>query len=921
MHAGKTPPAAYNLRVPRLFLGARPPCHECGAWATSDVHALPGEGPDIADIALIGEGPGAEEEQYAQNFIGRAGEMLNECLTQANILRSECFICNSVRCRTITPIGKNRKPKPFEVACCRSFTVDDLRRVKPKVIVALGDTPATLLLGKLLGGVTENRGKVRWSDEFNAWIIVTFHPAYALRYPAQMQFIVDDLRTAKRVSVEGYTPGEPTQIEVVTDIDRYRQVRDELLHDALTNHRTLHFDWETLGGAHLVKARGFCLSMTTRPRQAKVIPRYLQGGTMYLSKAALREMDAITSEIMTSDAAKGGSNLPFDFIISLNTLGVLPRKPKFDAQLVHHLLNVHLGERAHSLKVMAAMYTDMGRYDDVLDQWLVDNHHTLDGKPDPEFIYMAPDDLVHRYNGMDADAPCRLEEIFWPQMIEMGVLHAYENPLDGRLALAMEHAIHIDRVGVRIDREYLDTLSDTLATAVETIEQDIVQEIGPDTAAKFKDAYVNPGSAQQVARLLYDEMELPIMGRTDTGAPSTSGEILKTFEKAHKVVELILRHRTFTKIKSTWVDGGKTQRGQKKALRLALDDDGYARMSTRITGPETFRFATRRPFPIHTFPKDDRKYPSVRRLVVPDDGYRFCSRDYVQQEWAITAIAADQVDMIEAILDRGEDVHDKVARDLGGVKKSDYLALDLVRVGDTFMLPSDALARGIALPPTLVVRDELVWRSKDHYDEYKKLRSTWKSTNFAILFLGGPGTLARRALNCKCVRVGKMKINTVTNDICEHEAIAQQFINDYYERYEAIKWYQYETKKFLRQHGYVRGLFDTYRKLPGIMSTDFFTQLEAERQACNFGAQNGGAHVMVRALMRVQRAWRGDLPQRAPFPGRVVFTVHDQLVAQIRHDLIDDGDYMLQKAMEAPYPELGGRSLRTDRTISDSWGS
>src|SRR3990167_6059277 len=159
-------------------------CDACLLFEKSAVHALRGEGNPDAEIALVGEGPGEEEEYYQRCFVGRAGDMLNGCLRDVDLVRSELWVCNAVRCRPTTPHGKNRKPTSHEIDCCRDFTRDELARVRPKVIVVLGDSPATSLLGKLLGGVTDNRGKVRWSDEYNAWVIVTFHPAYALRNPA-----------------------------------------------------------------------------------------------------------------------------------------------------------------------------------------------------------------------------------------------------------------------------------------------------------------------------------------------------------------------------------------------------------------------------------------------------------------------------------------------------------------------------------------------------------------------------------------------------------------------------------------------------------------------------------------------------------------------------------------------------------------
>src|SRR6266850_7357711 len=255
-------------------------CRACGLFRRSTVIALPGEGPEAAQIALIGEGPGEEEEAREANFIGRAGEMLDGCIAEAGLHRSECWVANAVRCRPAHEVTwKNRKPTMHEVDCCRGYTLDELRRIQPRVIVALGDTPMTSLIGKQLGGVTSHRGKVRWSDEFNAWVVITFHPAYALRTHAMREFIVEDLRLAKRVLDEGAPPQpSPIQVDVITTLDAADAAKRDIL-----QHPRFVYDWET-NGTHPIKSRGFCVSICVRPDQVYVFPPYLSGLTMFYGK-------------------------------------------------------------------------------------------------------------------------------------------------------------------------------------------------------------------------------------------------------------------------------------------------------------------------------------------------------------------------------------------------------------------------------------------------------------------------------------------------------------------------------------------------------------------------------------------------------------------------------------------------------------
>lgn len=848
----------------------------------SACYNLSGEGNRSAAIALIGEAPGYYEAERGQNFVGKAGQLLDGCIEDAGLLRSELWIANSVRCRPLHKITlRDRKPSLDEVDACRGWLLDELAEIKPRVIVALGDTPSASLLSRKFGGIKNERGKATWVDELNAWVVQTFHPSYALRLYAQRHFIIEDLKLAAYIAEHGHPPiGEPTVIEVARSLKDVERFKNEIIASG-----KFHFDWETYGinggnGVHAIKSRGFCASFCIRPRHAYVIPRLGQAASDYWGDKLPAVDDALT-EIFLSDCEKGGFHVSFDVNATENTLGIRPTNVTFCGMIAHHALNNHLGQGAHGLKSCVALNTDMGRYDDELDKWLLANGHTRDGKADHDKIYLAPNEIVHKYNGMDSDGSFRLEGVFVPQLHEEKLWNIFTRDL---MRVSLEHSI-TDRIGVRVNVPYLDQISTQLGQGLITLEHRIEELAGHP---------VNPQSAKQVAAFLFDERGLPILSRTDTGQPSTGEEVLKQLEDGDEIISLILQHRAFSKVKGTWIDGTKSEKGQKKALRLALDEDGYARMNTLVHGTETFRFVTRKPFAIHTFPKTVKGMPSVRALIIPDDGYKFLEVDYVQQEYVIQAIVAGQWDMVEACLDRGEDVHAMVMRDLFGKTKKEFLST--TGVGYQF--------------------DGALWIDQDAYNDYKGSRQIAKNTNFCIMFRGGAKKLARMALGCTgdprqgaiCKKSGELFCD------CEREAAA--YIADYYDRFDKIRWWQYHTIKKGYETGRSWSPFGTYRKLPAFFdTTDKFIRFEAERQACNAPIQIGGAHVMRRAYLGVTDRFRKE-----KFPGRIVVTVHDQLIAQVRADLIEEGSYIVRRYMEAPYPELGGRSLRTDCVETEQWG-
>jgi DNA polymerase len=166
-------------------------CRKC-PLCEGRTHAVPGEGAGTARLMLIGEGPGAVEDETGRPFVGAAGELLNKILAAIEIPRESVYIANIVKCRP----PQNRKPLPDEVAACLPYLHRQLALIRPKVIVALGGTAAEGLLGvkKTLG---ELRGKVHRLD--GTPLVVTYHPAALLRNPNWKSQTWDDVRIARQL--------------------------------------------------------------------------------------------------------------------------------------------------------------------------------------------------------------------------------------------------------------------------------------------------------------------------------------------------------------------------------------------------------------------------------------------------------------------------------------------------------------------------------------------------------------------------------------------------------------------------------------------------------------------------------------------------------------------------------------------------
>jgi DNA polymerase len=146
-----------------------------------------GVGDEKAEWLFVGEGPGADEDAQGEPFVGQAGKLLDSMLAAIKLKRgNNVYIANIVKCRP----PNNRTPEPDEIATCMPYLQQQIALIKPKLIVALGKTAATSLLGR-----DATLGSLRCTVHSYQGVplIVTYHPAYLLRSPAEKAKAWQDL--------------------------------------------------------------------------------------------------------------------------------------------------------------------------------------------------------------------------------------------------------------------------------------------------------------------------------------------------------------------------------------------------------------------------------------------------------------------------------------------------------------------------------------------------------------------------------------------------------------------------------------------------------------------------------------------------------------------------------------------------------
>jgi uracil-DNA glycosylase len=169
-------------------------CSRCPLHATRTQGVL-GVGPARADWLVIGEAPGAEEDRRGEPFVGVAGQLLDKMLAAIGLDRTRnVYIANVLKSR---PPG-NRDPRPEEVAACLPYLLRQIALLQPRLILAVGRIAAQNLLATdtPLGRL---RGRVHHFGELNTPLVVTYHPAYLLRTPADKRKAWEDLKFARNV--------------------------------------------------------------------------------------------------------------------------------------------------------------------------------------------------------------------------------------------------------------------------------------------------------------------------------------------------------------------------------------------------------------------------------------------------------------------------------------------------------------------------------------------------------------------------------------------------------------------------------------------------------------------------------------------------------------------------------------------------
>jgi len=386
----------------------------------------------------------------------------------------------------------------------------------------------------------------------------------------------------------------------------------------------ISFDTESTG-TDPISAEVIGVSISVDEGEGSYIPVRTKEGTGLGEEFLTRELKPLLEDVRIE---KKGQNIKYDFVI-LQKYGINMRGITGDSMIAAYLLNPQKGR--YSLDDQAAEYLNYRtiHYSDVV-------------KVKTDTLLDYPIEEVVEYAGEDSDIALRLVNLLEPQLEEERLGELYRD-LEVPLLVVLGK---MENAGVRIDTNYLSDMSTRFGEEIEEIEGEIFSLAGE----KF-----NVRSTKQLGEVLFDRLELPVIKRTKTGY-STDESVLEELAPSYDIARQILRHRSLSKLKSTYIDS---------LPGMVNPRTGRIHTSFNQTIAATGRLSSNTPN-LQNIPIREPEGRAIRRAFIPEEGWLFLSADYSQIELRILAsLSADETLM--AAFKKDRDIHRETAALMFGV--------------------------------------------------------------------------------------------------------------------------------------------------------------------------------------------------------------------------------------------------------------
>jgi DNA polymerase-1 len=557
---------------------------------------------------LIGEAPGAREDDIERPFAGAAGQYLDRILTEVGLPRSLLYITNAAKCRP----PQNRTPTPGELKSCRPYLNREIEIVNPEFVLLLGNAALKSVLNQ--SGIMSKRGTTtEWQGRK---VFCTIHPAAVLRNPGlENSFKKDLMRFARLVNGESTAPITKSHlIRNSAALAQFLKLVSVVDTPIAFDVETGSTDAEVEGGLHPWSPSGVIhtAAYAWTPGVAYVIALEHPGVTWDIPVARVYEALAVAF----ADKKMVGHNLKFD-LAWMYAKGV-KMYGHFDTMLARHLLDEN-GPKG--LKDLARMYLGAEDYEKGISF----------GPTAHELLSLAI------YNGKDADYTLQLYEIFKEDL--------KKQPRLARLFIklmmpACRAFVEIETTGFPIDMERLETRDAEIKENISRLTTELLKHVPQE-----KRAAANFRSPIFLGWWLFDYLKLPVNIVTPkTGRPSTAEAALLQLRSKHPAADLLMELRKWQKYESTYTRNWLARTAIARKPRLYT--------SYKLAGTDTGRLSS-----------DMQQVPRnllIRSIIGTAPGWKFIEADFSQIELRIAAMFSRDTTLTKAFME-GADPHRQTA--------------------------------------------------------------------------------------------------------------------------------------------------------------------------------------------------------------------------------------------------------------------
>jgi uracil-DNA glycosylase family 4 len=636
-----------------------------------------GTGPVPADLMIIGEAPGKEEDRLGIPFVGAAGQLLDQLLGKAAIDRDRAYITNVVKCRP----PENRTPTPQEIHACARHLQREIDAVRPRYILLLGNSALKAILGST--GITSHRGRA--SHHGATIVLSTFHPASVFRVEANRSIIQQDLHYLRKIMLRGSIPRETELNPVLVDTP----ARVDQLLDALSG--VVAFDIETRpadgstnakDGLYPWKGEITALGFGTKAAQFALLVRHRD------SVWSPDDIDNILTRAIRrlEHCFVVGQNIKFDQLWVLIHYGIFI-EADFDTMLAHYLLDEN---QPHDLEFLAQMYFQATAWDIPL--------------ADKQGAASAA--RLARYLAND---------LYYTRLLFEPLAQALAR--DRRLTRLFHHLlmplanlfVRIEAQGACIDQRHLVTAETYLDGQIKRTQREL---------NKLAGQHINWRSTRAIAKLLYsprpDGLGLRSPFTTKGGAPSTAESALNQLD--HPLVSKLKEFRAATQEYSFFIKGWRP---------YIVESRGASRLhpAFKLSGTITGRASAE-----HPNLQQVTREPRVRSCITAPPGFVLMEADLSQIELRLVAHHSQDPVMIETFR-TGKDIHWRTA--LREIERAGAYPELVLSTASTLSQREINFNYGEAMQILLEAGPEA---AAEIDKQWKNLRYTAKATNFGFVY-------------------------------------------------------------------------------------------------------------------------------------------------------------------------------------------